>query len=72
MNDQKFEEEVEAKSCVLNAVKMQESFWKERARVKWLTDGDRNTFFFMPVPRFVLLVLECLLIHDGDMILFDP
>ena len=46
MTDQKFEDEVDAKFRVLNAVKMQESYWKDRARVKWLTDGDRSTSFF--------------------------
>ena len=36
-----------AKTAVLDALHMQEAFWHDRARVKWLTEGDRNTIFSM-------------------------
>jgi len=28
------------------ALNMQEAFWKEKAKVNWHTDGDRNTNYF--------------------------
>ncbi|KAL6130669.1 hypothetical protein ACLB2K_069048 [Fragaria x ananassa] len=72
MTDQKFEDEVDAKFRVLNAVKMQESYWKDRARVKWLTDGDRSTSFFHAYAKVRSTSAQMSLIHDGERILFEP
>ncbi|KAL6189533.1 hypothetical protein ACLB2K_040921 [Fragaria x ananassa] len=72
MTDQKFEDEVEAKFRVLSAVKMQESYWKDRARVKWLTDGDRSTSFFHAYAKVRSTSAQMSSIHDGERILFEP
>ncbi|XP_071924697.1 uncharacterized protein [Coffea arabica] len=36
----------EARAPLRNALRVEEEFWKQKARVKWLADGDRNTVFF--------------------------
>ncbi|KAL6204731.1 hypothetical protein ACLB2K_021998 [Fragaria x ananassa] len=72
MIDQKFEDEVDAKFRVLNAVKMQESYWKDRARVKWLTDRDRSTSFFHAYAKVRSTSAQMSSIHDGERILFEP
>lgn len=41
-----FDAEVSAKVVVLEAIRQQEAFWRDRARIKWLTDGDKCIAFF--------------------------
>ncbi|XP_042481160.1 uncharacterized protein LOC122061743 [Macadamia integrifolia] len=46
MSDALFNEEADAKTALLNASKMQEKLWSEKAKLRWLKEGDRNTKFF--------------------------
>ncbi|XP_071928156.1 uncharacterized protein [Coffea arabica] len=39
----------EAHAQLRNALVVEEEFWRQKARVKWLADGDRNTAFFHAV-----------------------
>ncbi|XP_071928179.1 uncharacterized protein [Coffea arabica] len=39
----------EARARLRNALVVEEEFWRQKARVKWLCDGDRNTKFFQAV-----------------------
>ncbi|XP_042485772.1 uncharacterized protein LOC122066016 [Macadamia integrifolia] len=45
MSDALFNEEADAKTALLNASKMQEKLWFEKAKLRWLKEGDRNTKF---------------------------
>lgn len=45
-SEQLYNDEVTAKLELLQAVRNQSIFLKEKARVRWLTDGDRCTKFF--------------------------
>ncbi|XP_027183870.1 uncharacterized protein LOC113782162 [Coffea eugenioides] len=38
-----------ARARLRNALVVEEEYWKQKARVKWLADGDRNTAFFHSV-----------------------
>ncbi|XP_042497584.1 uncharacterized protein LOC122076339 [Macadamia integrifolia] len=46
MSDALFNEEADAKTALLIASKMQEKLWYEKAKLRWLKEGDRNTKFF--------------------------
>ncbi|XP_042495053.1 uncharacterized protein LOC122074285 [Macadamia integrifolia] len=47
MTDSLLNEEVDAKTALLNASKLQERMWSEKAKIKWLKNGDRNSKFFL-------------------------
>lgn len=33
-------------ACLLQALSMEEAFWKQKAAIKWAEDGERNTKYF--------------------------
>lgn len=70
-NEQLFSAEVEAKTAVLEATRRQEAFWRDKAKVKWLTDGDKCTAFFHAYARnkTARATINCL--HDGRSLLTD-
>ncbi|XP_042485018.1 uncharacterized protein LOC122065291 [Macadamia integrifolia] len=46
MTDLLFNEEADARTGLLNASKLHEKMWSEKAKIKWLKNGDRNSKFF--------------------------
>ena len=70
-SDDLFEAEVEAKAEVLDALRCNELYWRDRARVKWFKEGDKCTSFFHAYARqkFTRSQINCL--YDGDVLLSD-
>ncbi|XP_042488954.1 uncharacterized protein LOC122069074 [Macadamia integrifolia] len=46
LSDQLFRMEADAKTALLKAQENHEKLWAEKARLRWLTYGDRNSKFF--------------------------
>ncbi|XP_062028868.1 uncharacterized protein LOC133744853 [Rosa rugosa] len=66
-----FAAEVEAKTAVLDATRRQEAFWRDRAKVQWLTDGDKCTSFFHAYARNKTARARINCLHDGHSLLTD-
>ena len=45
-NDTLMQQEKSAKIDLDKVLSMEEAFWKEKARIDWHAEGDRNTAFF--------------------------
>ena len=71
ITESSFEAEVSAKTVVLEAVRQQEAFWRDRARVKWFTEGDKCSSFFHAYARskYARASINCL--RDGDVLLTE-
>ncbi|KAL6146382.1 hypothetical protein ACLB2K_057062 [Fragaria x ananassa] len=46
-------EELLAHDALTNALSIQEKFWADKARVRWVKEGDRNTSYFHTLAKFV-------------------
>ncbi|KAM1058810.1 hypothetical protein ACFX2B_023408 [Malus domestica] len=56
----------------MESLKMQDAFWKDRARVKWLTKGDRNSSFFHAYACVKSSSSRISCILDGDNLFTNP
>lgn len=65
------EAEVTTKTKVLEATRRQEAFWCDRARVKWLKEGDKCSSFFHVFARSKSTRSQIHSLKDGDNLLTD-
>ncbi|XP_019418503.1 PREDICTED: uncharacterized protein LOC109329278 [Lupinus angustifolius] len=63
------EQEERAQSELLQALLVEEEFWREKSRVNWHTLGDRNTNFFHKVAKMRKVTNSISMMQSGDLIL---
>lgn len=68
-SDWLFDQENIAQIDLKQESKCQEDFWHEKARVKWHTEGDRNTKFFHQMARISNVTKQINMLKDGDQFL---
>lgn len=71
-SDQLMEQERTAQIHLENILKMEEIFWKEKSKVKWHCEGDRNTAFFHRLAKIQQASSLITSMKSGDIILNDP
>jgi len=55
-----------------NALNVGEMFWHEKSKVKWHSEGDRNTTFFHRVAKIRNVSSHITTMRSGDITLDDP
>ncbi|KAL6194794.1 hypothetical protein ACLB2K_035870 [Fragaria x ananassa] len=70
--DDDFAKENELQANLSESLRVQESFWKEKARLKWLSEGDRNSAFFHAMCRTRRNRSSITLLRDGNQVFDDP
>lgn len=71
-NDSLMIEEKNAQCILEDALNKHDLFWKEKARINWHLDGDRNTKFFHRVTKIKNETKLISSLRNGDEIMSDP
>lgn len=66
------EKEIKAQLDLQQALSFEESYWKDKSRLKWLTQGDRNTRFFHRTAQMKKVSKQMSSLRHGDSILLEP
>ncbi|KAL6205977.1 hypothetical protein ACLB2K_023228 [Fragaria x ananassa] len=71
-SEDRLSKESVASAQVHVALALQEKFFCDKSRVKWLTEGDRNTSFFHAMVKVHQLKQSLSIMRDGGCIIDDP
>ncbi|KAK9934990.1 hypothetical protein M0R45_022108 [Rubus argutus] len=71
-SDEKFAKETELQANLNDSLRLQEILWKEKARLRWLSDGDRNTQYFHAMCRARRHRSSITLLQNNDEVIDDP
>lgn len=71
-SDNLFQQEVLAQIDLQKALKFEEDLWREKARIKWHCEGDRNTGFFHRITKIRNCSKAMNMLKNGDEILDEP
>jgi uncharacterized protein YfkK (UPF0435 family) len=61
-----------AQKKVDEALDKHEMFWKEKAKVRWHLEGDRNTSYFHKITKLRNSTKLITTLRDGDTLIYDP
>ncbi|KAL6179500.1 hypothetical protein ACLB2K_051015 [Fragaria x ananassa] len=67
-----FAKETELKANLNDSLRLQETFWSEKSRVRWLAEEDRNSSFFHAMCRVRRCRSSIIILRDGDQVMDDP
>ena len=70
--DDLLEQEKNAQLTLENVLNLEEIFWKEKSKVKWHSEGDRNTPYFHRVAKIKQASSLITTLGSGDVLLDDP
>ncbi|XP_040369487.1 uncharacterized protein LOC121051324 [Rosa chinensis] len=70
-SDEEFSIENELQANLIESLRLQELFWREKSRLRWLSDGDRNTTYFHAMCRARQLRSSITLLREGDQVFED-
>ncbi|XP_019438892.1 PREDICTED: uncharacterized protein LOC109344584 [Lupinus angustifolius] len=65
------DDEVTAQRHLLKVLGMEEEFWREKSRINWHTQGDRNTAFFHRITKIRQVAKSMNLLRHNEVILSD-
>ncbi|KAM2399421.1 hypothetical protein TB1_035287 [Malus domestica] len=65
-SEERFTKEDNASLCVQNALIAQEKFYRDKSRIKWLSEGDNNTSFFYSMVKIRKLHQSLAVMRDGN------
>ncbi|XP_071933111.1 uncharacterized protein [Coffea arabica] len=63
-----------AKACLLQSLRVEEDYWRQKARLRWLKDGDANTRYFHASRLLTIeevINVDVLLIHIPNLVSAD-
>lgn len=71
-SDLLFDQQKQAQIDLNKALDMEEAFWREKSRVKWHLQGDRNTRYFHRLTKIKNSTKAISSIRNGDDIITNP
>ncbi|KAL6182579.1 hypothetical protein ACLB2K_043998 [Fragaria x ananassa] len=71
-SDEEFEKETELQVILNESIRHQEILWREKSRLRWLSEGDRNSSYFHALCKVRRNRSSITLLRDGDQVLQDP
>lgn len=70
-SDELHEAEIKAQLDLQKAFSDEEYFWKQKARIDWFSQGDRNTAYFHRIAKIRSASKQMTLLKHGDQVLVD-
>ncbi|XP_042483605.1 uncharacterized protein LOC122063975 [Macadamia integrifolia] len=70
LDDHSFAGEADAKTSLIKALDLHEKLWVEKAKIRWMKQGDRNSkfFHFSAKMRRIRNTIRCLKKQDGTIV----
>ncbi|XP_019418408.1 PREDICTED: uncharacterized protein LOC109329190 [Lupinus angustifolius] len=70
-NDDNLEDDRVAQQALMQALTIEEEFWRQKSRLNWYTSGDRNTSFFHRVTKIRNSSKSLTMLRSGGSLITD-